>query len=361
VTPKPNLLKFIFKLAICLILVAWILYTVFAGEAENGLKLEGRNWAELSLVEKFRESWTKGPSSLWKTTSNVELGWLMISLIFMGFTIVIGVIRWRIVLSVQGLKFSFRRAMGISLVAHFFNSFLLGATGGDLLKAYFASEETSHKKVETITTVAVDRLLGLFSMLLFCSILALINWDVVISEKRFMAVMLLVLSMLFLSGMFMMLSFWGGPTNSRLKFELFLKKLPKGASLVRCIEACRSYGEKPSFLPRVLGWSMLLNFACVMQILALGLGLGLDMGSHLLVIMLIVPAVICISALPITPSGIGIRENLYVALLSSTAIGIDQKAALSLSILAFAGSLLWSLVGGIVYFFFRSKNTLDRG
>jgi len=361
VTPKPNLLKFIFKLAICLILVAWILHTVFAGEAENGLKLEGRNWAELSLVEKFRESWTKGPSSLWKTTSNVELGWLMISLIFMGFTIVIGVIRWRIVLSVQGLKFSFRRAMGISLVAHFFNSFLLGATGGDLLKAYFASEETSHKKVETITTVAVDRLLGLFSMLLFCSILALINWDVVISEKRFMAVMLLVLSMLFLSGMFMMLSFWGGPTNSRLKFELFLKKLPKGASLVRCIEACRSYGEKPSFLPRVLGWSMLLNFACVMQILALGLGLGLDMGSHLLVIMLIVPAVICISALPITPSGIGIRENLYVALLSSTAIGIDQKAALSLSILAFAGSLLWSLVGGIVYFFFRSKNTLDRG
>jgi len=359
VTPKPNLLKFIFKLAICLILVAWILYTVFAGEAENGLKLEGRNWAELSLVEKFRESWTKGPSSLWKTTSNVELGWLMISLIFMGFTIVIGVIRWRIVLSVQGLKFSFRRAMGISLVAHFFNSFLLGATGGDLLKAYFASEETSHKKVETITTVAVDRLLGLFSMLLFCSILALINWDVVISEKRFMAVMLLVLSMLFLSGMFMMLSFWGGPTNSRLKFELFLKKLPKGASLVRCIEACRSYGEKPSFFPRVLGWSMLLNFACVMQILALGLGLGLDMGSHLLVIMLIVPAVICISALPITPSGIGIRENLYVALLSSTAIGIDQKAALSLSILAFAGSLLWSLVGGIVYFFFRSKNTLD--
>ena len=360
-TPRPNLIKFIFKLAICLILVAWILHTVFAGEAENGLKLEGRNWAELSLVEKFRESWTKGPSSLWKTISNVELGWLMISLIFMGFTIIIGVIRWRIVLSVQGLNFSFRRAMGISLVAHFFNSFLLGATGGDLLKAYFSSKETSHKKEETITTVAVDRLLGLFSMLLFCSILALINWDVVISEKRFMAVMLLVLSMLFLSGMFMMLSFWGGPTNSRLKFELFLKKLPIGVSLVRCIEACRSYGEKPSFLPRVLGWSMLLNFACVMQILALGWGLGLDMGSHLLVIMLIVPAVICISALPITPSGIGIRENLYVALLSSTAIGIDQKAALSLSILAFAGSLLWSLVGGIVYFFFRSKNTLDRG
>ena len=106
---------------------------------------------------------------------------------------------------------------------------------------------------------------------------------------------------------------------------------------------------------------MLLNFACVMQILALGWGLGLDMDSNMLVMMLVVPAVICISALPITPSGIGVRENLYVSLLSSTAIGIDQKAALSLSILAFAGSLLWSLVGGAVYFFFRSQKTLDQG
>ena len=197
-------------------------------------------------------------------------------------------------------------------------------------------------------------------MLLFCSFLALVNWNVVMSEKRFMAVMLLVLSMLFLSGMFMMLSFWGGPTNWRLKFQFFLTKLPRGSALVRCIEACRSYGEKPSFLLRVLGWSMLLNFVCVMQIIALGWGLGLDIGSHLLLVMLIVPAVICISALPITPSGIGVRENLYVALLSSTAIGIDQKAALSISILAFAGSLLWSLAGGVVYFFFRSQNTLDR-
>ena len=287
-TSKSNLLKFTFKLAICLTLVAWILHTIFAGEAENALKLEGQKWAELSFGEQFRESWTKGPSNLWKTISKVEAGWLLVSLIFMGFTIIIGVIRWRIVLSVQGLKLSFKRAMGISLVSHFFNSFLLGSTGGDLLKAYFASGETSKKKAEAITTVAVDRLLGLFSMLLFCSFLALVNWNVVMSEKRFMAVMLLVLSMLFLSGMFMMLSFWGGPTNWRLKFQFFLTKLPRGSALVRCIEACRSYGEKPSFLLRVLGWSMLLNFVCVMQIIALGWGLGLDMGSHLLLVMLIV-------------------------------------------------------------------------
>ena len=175
-----------------------------------------------------------------------------------------------------------------------------------------------------------------------------------------MAVMLVVLGMLFLSGLIVVLSFWGGPTKPRLKFEALLAKLPKGEALVCCIEACRSFGENPGFLPRVLGWSMLLSLSCVLQIVALGRGLGLEMGDHFFVLMLIVPAIICISALPITPSGIGVRENLYVWLLSATAIGIGDKQALTLSILAFAGSLLWSLAGGAVYLCFRSRNALDR-
>jgi hypothetical protein len=189
--------------------------------------------------------------------------------------------------------------------------------------------------------------------------MALLNWNVVMSQQRFMAVMLVVLGMLFLSGLIVVLSFWGGPTKPRLKFESLLARLPRGDALVRCIEACRAFGENPGFLPRVLGWSMLLSLACVLQVVALGWGLGLEMGRHLPVLMLIVPAIICISALPITPSGIGVRENLYVWLLSATAIGIENKQALTLSILAFAGSLLWSLVGGVVYLFFRSRISLD--
>ena len=41
---------------------------------------------------------------------------------------------------------------------------LLGSTGGDLLKAYYAARESHHKKTEAVVTVFVDRLIGLFSM-----------------------------------------------------------------------------------------------------------------------------------------------------------------------------------------------------
>ena len=350
-----NALRLTLKLAISLVLVAWILHVIFAGEAEQQTK----DWASLTFAEQVRASWTIGPVGLWETISGVSIVWLLASFVFMGTTIFIGVIRWRLVLAVQGLHLSLGRATGISLVAHFFNSFLLGSTGGDLLKAYFAAAETAHKKAEAVTTVVVDRLLGLFAMLLFVSLMALANWNVVMSQQRFMAMMLVVLGMLFVSGLVVVLSFWGGPTQPRLKFEALLAKLPKGDVLVRCIEACHAFGEKPGFLPRVLGWSMLLSLACVLQIVALGFGLGLPMGEHFRVLLLIVPAIICLSALPITPSGIGVRENLYVWLLSATAIGIEAKAALSLSLLAFAGSLLWSLIGGAVYLAFRSRHSLD--
>ena len=351
-----NALRLTLKLAVCLVLVAWILHVISADEAQ----LQIKDWDSLSFGEQVLKSWTIGSAGLWKTISGVSVCWLLVSLVFMGATIFIGVVRWRLVLAVQGLRLSLGRATGISLVAHFFNSFLLGSTGGDLLKAYYAAAETNHKKVEAVTAVIVDRLLGLFAMLLFVSLMALANWGIVMSQQRFMAVMLVVLGMLFISGLIVVLAFWAGPTKTRLKFKMLLARLPKGGGLVRCIEACHAYGDNPGFLPRVLGWSMLLSLACVLQIVALGFGLGLPMGEHFQVLLLIVPAIICISALPITPSGIGVRENLYVWLLSATAIGIEAQDALTLSILAFAGSLLWSLIGGAMYLAIRSRHSLDQ-
>ena len=66
----------------------------------------------------------------------------------------------------------------------------------------------------------------------------------------------------------------------------------------------------------------------------------------------------CISALPITPSGLGVRENLYVLMLTVPEINVDPTRALSLSLLAYAGSLFWSILGGVVYLSRRERDHL---
>lgn len=108
----------------------------------------------------------------------------------------------------------------------------------------------------------------------------------------------------------------------------------------------------------LVGISMALNLFCVLQIWALGSGLGTDVPFS--VLLFSVPMIICISALPITPNGLGVRENLYVYVLASISMGMEPAKALTLSLLAYAGSLLWSLVGGVVYMMFKRSHQLAK-
>jgi uncharacterized membrane protein YbhN (UPF0104 family) len=71
----------------------------------------------------------------------------------------------------------------------------------------------------------------------------------------------------------------------------------------------------------------------------------------------IVPVILCISALPITPNGLGVRENLFVLMLA--VIKVPKTAALSVSLIASAQGLLWSLVGGLIYMGVRQKEHLS--
>jgi uncharacterized membrane protein YbhN (UPF0104 family) len=74
-------------------------------------------------------------------------------------------------------------------------------------------------------------------------------------------------------------------------------------------------------------------------------------------LLLIVPIILCISSLPITPNGLGVRENLFVIMLA--VIAVPSTSALSLSLLASAQGIFWSLIGGVVYMGLRDKEHLS--
>ena len=152
-----------------MLLLLWILQSIFLNEGRLAWERQGQSWPGLSRRQQWQAAWSSGPRELWHTLTLVDGTALLLSLVLMGVTIVLGVFRWRMVLRVHGLELSLGRATEISFIAHFFNSFLLGSTGGDLLKAYYAARETHHKKTEAVVTVVVDRLLGLFAMLVFVS------------------------------------------------------------------------------------------------------------------------------------------------------------------------------------------------
>lgn len=345
------------KLSLCALLLLWIFHAIFLKEGRIAVEQSGANWDDLGRSEQLKVAWSEGPKSIWKTLSIVDPLAYAISLAFMGLTLLIGTIRWRIALMAQGLNLPFSRTVEISLIAHFFNSLLLGSTGGDLLKAYYAARETHHKKTEAVTSVFVDRLIGLFSMLLFAALLMIPNRSLIGNQDLIAAVSITIIGMLTACGFLVYLAFWGRGSAEESLLSRWLRKLPKGDYWERSLRSCRIYGKQSAVLIKALALSMALNLACVLQFAAVakGLGLGLPFTS----LMFIVPAIICISALPITPSGLGVREHLFVGTLTVAAINVDAKLALSLSLLAYSGSLAWSLLGGIVYVNLKDSRHLD--
>ena len=387
------------RIAVGAVLLLWIFHSIFVNEAreqskckdpatcaplvDRGQTIDHDRWQQLPRVEQWRLGWTYGPPALGQTLRSVHLGSLALSFALMGGTLLLGVIRWRTVLRVQGLALPFNRAAEISLVAHFFNSFLLGTVGGDVMKAYCAARETHHKKTEAVVTVFVDRVIGLWAMLVFAAVMIVPNVALferlglrraflrlfsepsagfselfrITSKEPIVSATVMLLGMTFLATGFVFLAFRGGVSRGWSGAREWLRRLPKGDWLERSLESCRRFGQERGFFARALALSMALNFLCVLQFWVLSRGLGMQV--PLLALCLVVPTVICLAAVPIAPAGLGVREYLFVQLLTAAVAGADPTSCLSLSLLAFAGSLFWSLVGGVVYALFKHQHHLS--
>ena len=54
-------------------------------------------------------------------------------------------VRWNILLKVQKIHLSMSRVSGLFLIGMFYNQFLPGGTGGDIIKSYLLLKETPGK------------------------------------------------------------------------------------------------------------------------------------------------------------------------------------------------------------------------
>ena len=132
-----------------------------------------------------------------------------------------------------------------------------------------------------------------------------------------------------------------------LKEKLLVMAGMAEQAIQRSIEAFREFGRDRTFFLRVLPISILGNIICILHFMVLIWAFHLT--APIKPMAAIIPVVTCISTLPITPSGLGVRENLYVWFLAADGINIPYAEALLISLVAFGTSLLWSAIGGLVY------------
>ena len=91
-------------------------------------------------------------------------------LIFLG--ALISVQRWRLLMKGQDISIAFGLAFKLSFIGYFFSAGIPGAVSGDIVKAYYLARGQEQKAV-LVTTIVLDRLFGLYTMLLVATLVTL--------------------------------------------------------------------------------------------------------------------------------------------------------------------------------------------
>ena len=348
-------------MVICVVLMTLVLHVIFCNDAQLYLSSKGQpeTWKQMDAWSQRQFAWTRGPQELWANFRHLSPKSLSLAWVLSGLLIFFGGVRWRQVLRVQGLNMRLSDITQISLVAHFFNAFLLGSTGGDVWKAYAAAKATHHKKAEAAITVFVDRVIGILALLLFAVAFAVPNWSLIANYRTYRLALLMVAGMTGVALTAVIVGFYSDALSHEGLLARLCHKLPKGQSIAKGLTSCRLFGKQPGFMWRMAFWSVLMNIANIGTYVAVAHGLRLELPHS--VLWFVVPAAVCISAVPITPSGLGLRENLFVGLLAVSAVGFNVKhsEAFAVSILGYTVSITWSLVGGIVYMVRKRAHVMD--
>ena len=342
------------RLVVAATLLGLIFHVIFCNEAQLHLSTTGQSWEALGKWDQRRLAWSRGPLELWRTFGRLSAQHWLVALGCCGIPVILGGLRWRRALRVQGLDVGVGAVIRVSFVAHFFNAFLLGSTGGDVVKAWCASRWTRERRAEAALTVLVDRLVGTLALLVFAVAMIPLAWrapdgtGLFLAHSSYPAVAVLVGSMAAVAAGLVLAAFHTDWLAAGSAAARMLGRLPRGESLARALAACRLFGRDRTYLPVAAAYSIVINVAIVGTFLAIASGIGLEVPAR--VLWFVVPAVVCIAALPVTPSGLGVRENLLVSLLALPEFpGVRHGEALALALLAYSANLAWSAIGGLVY------------
>lgn len=261
-------------------------------------------------------------------------------------------VRWKLLLKAQQITISMSQVIHIFFVGQFFNLFMIGATGGDVVKAYLVARTVGDRKTEAVSSVLIDRLIGLMALTLLAGAMVAGRPHAFFSDPalRPIGVFVLVFMALMLLVVVLPLSrHW--LNHPRIAGRGLLPRPAQrlGRVLRRVYDACYLCRRRPRLLAQTFLLSManhlLAVAACIMFGQALQLPLaGIDYLTY-------IPVIGVFGALPITPGGLGVREGAAVVLLGS--VGIARPQAMLLSLLLFAGLTLWSLFGGLWFVLWR--------
>ena len=266
-------------------------------------------------------------------------------------SVLLGTLRWWILLRGLGLMVSFFRALRLQLIGLFFNTTMPGAVGGDIIKAvYIIREQTNQGKTAAMLTVLLDRVVGLAALFVMAATAVLFNPKFFLETPALfpLAVFIFVgLLGLIFGYAVVMFPFAEGRDPFRW---LFTRNFPGLSKIHGIYDALRAYRKHPWLLIGTVLISVVIQSGAVMYGLFLTQQLT-GQTPNLDVFCTVYPLGVMTTALPLAPGGLGLGHVAFERLF--TMVGLTGGANIFNVIVL--GQLSLNLLGVIPYLLYRSN------
>lgn len=226
-------------------------------------------------------------------------------------------LRWHYLVVAVGLPFTRYNAIRLGLVGYYFNTFMPGSIGGDIIKGFAIAKEQSRQTV-AVATVLIDRIIGLWALVWFVAIIGSVFW--IANDPILQNAILLTIVRFTVIFVVASMAIWfamGLLSNERSdRIANWLAGVRKiGGSLAELWRACWMYRQKSRAVLVAMimslvghtGWVLVFHYTMT----------AFDWPNPQTSIgtfpehMIVVPVGMTVQAVPLVPGGIGVGEAAY--------------------------------------------------
>ncbi|MBX3032399.1 MAG: flippase-like domain-containing protein [Bdellovibrionaceae bacterium] len=238
--------------------------------------------------------------------------YFFIGFFFIGLNLWLASERWRLLATPQNVPAGSWEMFRLSLVGVFFNYAMPGGVGGDVIKAYYFGKDHPQARAAAITSVILDRVLGLYAMILMAVFIMLLDHTRVFAQPtlRTLFIILILLAAAFSLGF---LSLFSRRIKSRGWVEKILDRLPLSAKLLKLYETAHRFGLLRARVLTALALSVFAQSVSILFLWIAGLAAGFN-DVPLLTYFLVAPLGFMATAIPISPAGLGVGQAAFLVL-----------------------------------------------
>lgn len=249
--------------------------------------------------------------------------------------------RLRVMLGIQSVSLPYWAAVKLTWIGSFYNFALPGSTGGDLIKAWYLTDYT-HQKTEAITTIFLDRMMGLIGNVLIATVMLTV---MIAAGGKYLEFLVIpaVLGTGVAGVAVLATSDW---LRRFLRLQAISEKLPFSEQLQRIGGSVVALGKSPGRVALAIFITVILQGFVYFSLIVMAQALSME--GDILHFMAFIPIGFMIQALPLAPQGLGLMEGAFIAFFATPTLPNEASQAVTLALSARLIQLFWALPGALL-------------